>query len=490
MTKKLLPTQQYLQECFHYDDTTGICTWKERPSHHFTSEIARKQWNNKHANNIIKFSLKSNYYYIHFNNTTYSIHRLIWKYVTGNEPIDIIDHIDNDTSNNKFENLRAVSISNSNKNRTRVSKYKKGVTYRVSTNRYRPQIRDNGKVYELGSFLTEDEAYAAYCTAARHLHGEYANYGNHEPIFNDELPPILLWGTQKGDAILPLEFINECVSYNEETGELSWKRRPYHHYNSGVTCNTFNRNNEGLVITGIAGNGYINFAIDGYKYYAHRIIWKIMTGEDPVGTIEHIDGNKLNNKFENLRISEVGKRNNKKTELSDVSVEYLKECIEYDPETGLAYWKERPLHHFKNSSNMKSVNKNTGKPIDMINSHGYIRFTINYSTYLLHRVIWKLITGEDSEHLIDHIDGNKLNNKWDNLREATVGQNACNKKISSHNTTGYKGVSVGRTQNTWVAVIRLDGKVKKLGTFPTPEDAHQAYCEAASAYHGEFANYG
>ena len=143
---------------------------------------------------------------------------------------------------------------------------------------------------------------------------------------------------------------------------------------------------------------------------------------------------------------------------------------------------------------MQSVNEQyAGNRIDMVNSHGYIRFTINRSTYLLHRVIWKLMTGDDSAKFIDHIDTNKLNNKWDNLRESNAFENACNKNISSRNTSGYKGVFWNKNVNgdTWTALIAIGGGARKnLGTFSTPEDAHQAYCEAAVAYHGEFANYG
>jgi hypothetical protein len=173
------------------------------------------------------------------------------------------------------------------------------------------------------------------------------------------------------------------------------------------------------------------------------------------------------------------------------SHEYLKECVDYNPDTGVAIWKERPLHHFINESNMKSFNtSHAGNVIDMVNSHGYIRFTINRSTYLLHRVIWKIMTNDNTDNVIDHIDNNKLNNKWDNLRKSTLCENSRNRKISSYNTTGYKGVQKGRTLNTWIAVITVNGKRISLGTFPTPEDAHKAYCEAAVAYHGEFANYG
>lgn len=490
---KKLPSHEFLLECFEYDKDTGILSWITRPEHHFKDERTCNNWNNKKAYTPVNLHFKSNYHLIAIDGEYYGSHRIIWKLVTGNEPL-LLDHIDNDSLNNKWDNLREVTLAQSNQNRSRTNTpYKKGVTYRKNTKRYRSQIDKDGVNYELGTYLTEDEAFAAYCTAARHLHGEYAHYGDSEPIFNDELPKALL-KTGKRIATLSLEFIHECVSYNEDTGQLSWKRRPYHHYELAAYCDAFNRKNEGRIITGVAGNGYINFAVDGKKYYAHRIIWKIMTGTDPEGTIEHIDGNKLNNKFENLQIMEVGNGHSTKTELVDLSVEYLKECIAYNPDTGFVFWKDRPLHHFKNKSHMQTVNEQcAGKRIDMVNSHGYIRFTINRSTYLLHRVIWKLMTGYDSELFIDHIDTNRLNNKWKNLRETDAFGNACNKNLTVRNSSGYKGVYWNKNVNgdTWTAYIAIGNGVRKnLGTFSTPEDAHKAYCEAASAYHGEFANFG
>ena len=491
---KDLPSVEFIHECFDYDKDTGICTWKERPLHHYMNATMMNRGNAKLANTIIDQTPHSNgYLHLTLMGVRYPLHRLIWKHVTHEDPVHSIDHIDNNPLNNKWNNLREANImeNNSNRNTQLNSDKKKGVSYRKNTNRYRAQIQDNGTTYELGTFLTEDEAYAAYCTAARELHGDFANYGNHTPIFNEGVPSIFNKKPKKPSE-LSIEYINECVSYNEETGELSWIDRPLHHFTNEKMQKMFNKKYSGNIISGISGNGFIAFKANDIKNYAHRIIWKLKTGEYPSLPIEHIDGNKLNNRWDNLREVAISNKPTTKTELSDLSLEYLKECIDYNPETGIAVWKERPLHHFKNTSNMISTNSQTaGKEINTLNSHGYYRFTIDYSTYLLHRVIWKLMTGNDSDKFIDHIDGDKTNNKWDNLREATPRQNVQNIGKKSHNTTGFKGVQKGPKDGTWIAVIRNnDGKGINLGTFPTPEDAHKAYCEAAVAYHGEFANFG
>lgn len=91
---------------------------------------------------------------------------------------------------------------------------------------------------------------------------------------------------------------------------------------------------------------------------------------------------------------------------------------------------------------------------------------------------------------IDHKDGNGLNNKRDNLREATSSQNSMNRGMSSRNTTGYKGVTYHVHNKKYMASIRVDSKNKFLGYYSTPEEAHIAYKEASEKYFDEYANSG
>lgn len=107
----------------------------------------------------------------------------------------------------------------------------------------------------------------------------------------------------------------------------------------------------------------------------------------------------------------------------------------------------------------------------------------------MHHDIFKRIIGGTipKGFLIDHIDGNSLNNRRSNLRLATRQENNRNRKKSKNNTSGYKGVCFDKYKKKWVATIGVDGKVIWLGRFKTPELAYEAYCEAAIKYHGEFA---
>ena len=100
-----------------------------------------------------------------------------------------------------------------------------------------------------------------------------------------------------------------------------------------------------------------------------------------------------------------------------------------------------------------------------------------------HDVIGKPVTGI----VTDHINGNSLDNRRSNLRHASYSENARNRKTRRTSTTGLKGVSPKKDNGKWTASIYVSGKRKHLGVFSTPQEAHVAYCEAASKFYGEFA---
>jgi hypothetical protein len=103
----------------------------------------------------------------------------------------------------------------------------------------------------------------------------------------------------------------------------------------------------------------------------------------------------------------------------------------------------------------------------------------------MHRAILGLESGDPRR--IDHINGNRIDNRRANLRIATAQQNAHNARISSRNTSGFKGAH--RDRKWWKAQIRINGKNKNLGYFASPEEAHAAYRQAAIKAFGEFARF-
>lgn len=100
----------------------------------------------------------------------------------------------------------------------------------------------------------------------------------------------------------------------------------------------------------------------------------------------------------------------------------------------------------------------------------------------MHRAIMSAAKGTH----VDHINGNKLDNRRCNLRFATKSQNAANSKRMSNNTTGYRGVCFYKARNNFTANITVGQKTKFLGYFATAEEASIAYKAAAEKHFGEF----
>jgi len=127
----------------------------------------------------------------------------------------------------------------------------------------------------------------------------------------------------------------------------------------------------------------------------------------------------------------------------------------------------------------KTTSQNAQKgQIAGTNSNGYIIINIKRAFYRVHRIIWYMHTEVDPVNLIiDHIDGNPLNNRIQNLRICEQKDNCKNSVKSARNTSGYKGVNLHKHPNQWRARIRHDGKYIHIGIFDTPEEAHRAYMQ-------------
>ena len=137
----------------------------------------------------------------------------------------------------------------------------------------------------------------------------------------------------------------------------------------------------------------------------------------------------------------------------------------------------------------KSVQARHGKIGDRVgtqHSKKYRSVFIGNVSYLEHRLIWILLNGEIPLNMeIDHIEGSS--NKIENLRVASKSQNCHNRTKYRCNKTGFKGVSL-KAKNKFHSAIRVDGNLKHLGNFNTPEEAYDEYKKAAKVYHKEYAN--
>jgi len=155
--------------------------------------------------------------------------------------------------------------------------------------------------------------------------------------------------------------------------------------------------------------------------------------------------------------------------------ERLKIVLNYDPDTGL----------FTRRITLSSRAK-AGQICSGMHCEGYLRISIDYERYLAHRLVWLYVYGEWPEYMIDHINGNRQDNRLCNLREATNSQNLCNQGKPANNTSGYKGVYYDKERDKWVSEIKVRKMKTFLGRFDSAEAASDAYNRAAIKLHGEF----
>lgn len=160
-------------------------------------------------------------------------------------------------------------------------------------------------------------------------------------------------------------------------------------------------------------------------------------------------------------------------EMRVLTQQELKENLHYNSETGIFTWS-------RDSSRVKK-GQTAGTKI----REGYIAICVNAIQYRAHRLAWLYMTGEIPKDCIDHINGIRDDNRFNNLREATNAQNIHNQtKPHKNNKTGFLGVSKNKYYNKkYKATIKTGGILLCLGYFNTPEEAHEAYLKAKRELH-------
>lgn len=153
----------------------------------------------------------------------------------------------------------------------------------------------------------------------------------------------------------------------------------------------------------------------------------------------------------------------------------LSDVLSYDESTGLLHWKQTVARNVK-----------IGSVAGSVRSDGYLVVRYKGEQYPAHRLAFFLKNNRWPEGEVDHINGDKSDNRWINLREATRSENMRNRGSYIRNTSGFKGVS--KQGKKWRANICSNGVRTYLGCFLTKEEAFAVYQRAAREQHGNFAN--
>lgn len=158
----------------------------------------------------------------------------------------------------------------------------------------------------------------------------------------------------------------------------------------------------------------------------------------------------------------------------------LRALLDYDPSTGLFYWKV----------SRTGRGGGIGSVAGALDRKGHRDITIKGQRYKAHRLAWFWVHGEWPSDQIDHKDNCPDHNWIDNLRVATDSQNRMNARRPRHNTSGFKGVSWQKGRQKWQAKLQKDGRTIFIGRFGTAEEAQTAYQQAAALHFGAFARTG
>lgn len=157
----------------------------------------------------------------------------------------------------------------------------------------------------------------------------------------------------------------------------------------------------------------------------------------------------------------------------ELTQEYLKQILHYDPLTGIFTWLE-----FRGNNRISP-----GDIAGSFHPRGYRKITIDEIPYSAHRLAWFYVHGRWPQKELDHKNRQRSDNRIDNLREATRFENRQNQGIRPSNTSGFIGVSWRKDVNKWQAKIGVKKKYIHLGLFDSAEDAGKAYATAKQKLH-------
>lgn len=164
-----------------------------------------------------------------------------------------------------------------------------------------------------------------------------------------------------------------------------------------------------------------------------------------------------------------------------ITVSQARERLIYDPETGHLLWRWHRNSHM------------IGRVAGCVDSKGYIRISMTIDgcqrSFQSHRLAWLIYHGRWPKDQLDHINGDKTDNRICNLRECNQAENNANTRLYKNNKSGIKGVTWDENRKMWSAHITVDKKLMRLGRFKTKEEAALVRKQAFEDYYHEFCRY-
>lgn len=249
-----------------------------------------------------------------------------------------------------------------------------------------------------------------------------------------------------------LERVRELLAYDPETGDLMWRAGS----GRGATPAGW--------VHPRGGHRYVT--IRRQHIPARYVAWLLQTGAWPEREVFCANRDQTDLRWVNLRRAPPSRdalpgSPPRGVNPESITAEDAREFFSYDPATGELRWRRAPAPNRPRLA---------GQIVGHIHQNGYHRLTWRLHVFLAHRIIWLLQTGTWPTLSIDHINGDRSDNRWSNLRLATAAQNCQNRKISSRNKTGVTGVHQLKT-GKWKAHIAINNRFMYLGQFDTKEEA-------------------
>lgn len=159
-----------------------------------------------------------------------------------------------------------------------------------------------------------------------------------------------------------------------------------------------------------------------------------------------------------------------------MDINEIREFLSYDPAAGEFRWIKKP-----------SIGVEAGDIAGTTSGEGYRKIKFRGRVFRAARLAWFFVHGSLPQGLVDHRNGNKSDDRIDNLREATRSQNTANSRPRRNSKSGFKGVHFRHDLGRWQAQIKAGGTAHHLGYFATAKAASRAYDAAAIKHFGEFA---